>query len=243
MLQKIILGIVAIIILAGSQNLIAQEEKVSPKQGQKQKQVKKTPKKETSGQKAMQTVRCRQAGTRQQPAIKKKVAGQKAGKTVRLGRAGAGKQFAAKKRVPKQFSGKKAPRKVAGTRRGQRTLRKFNRWVSAIKKAYRQNNRKKMGRLLRRMDKVQQQLQPRRMVHGDGRIGMRERAYRARRSRHKTPRRRGRVTPALKNEEAKKIGWHHNRCQPFFFIDRKPTLEFASYIGCLPQKNPSRSYT
>lgn len=127
MLKKIILGIVALLLLVGAENLLATEKKDKPKAKQKQEQVQKGQKKQTS-----------KAKTEAKKARAKKA---KAAAVAR-------KRMEARRGKPQQFR----PSQVRPMQEGSGRL------LDELTKAYRENDREKMGQLIRKMHQFRQKV-------------------------------------------------------------------------------------
>ncbi len=143
MLKKIILGIVALLLLVGAENLLATEKKDKPKAKQKQEQVQKGQKKQTS----------------------------KAKTEAKKARAKKAKATAVRKRM------KAMPGKPQQLRPGQvRPMQEgAGRLLDELTKAYRDNDREKMGQLIRKMHQLRQRV--RKAMNAPGEAG---RDFRAR---------------------------------------------------------------
>ena len=144
MLKKIILGIVALLLLVGAENLLAMEKKDKPKAKQKQEQVQKGRKKQTS-----------KAKTEAKKARAKKA---KAAAVAR-------KRMEAMRGKPQQLR----PGQVRPMQEGSGRL------LGELTKAYRENDREKMGQLLRKMHQIRKRLQQKNDVTAKGERGFRGR--------------------------------------------------------------------
>lgn len=143
MLKKIILGIVALLLLVGAENLLAMEKKDKPKAKQKQEQVQKGQKKQTS-----------KAKTEAKKARAKKAKA-----------AAARKHMEARRGKPQQLR----PGQVRPMQEGSGRL------LDELTKAYRENDREKMGQLLRKMHQTRKRLQQKNAVATKGERGFRGR--------------------------------------------------------------------
>lgn len=124
MLKKIILGIVALLLLVGAENLLATEKKDKPKAKQQQEQVQKGQKKQTSKAKAAAVARKRMEARRGKP------------QQLRPGQA----------RPMQEGAG---------------------RLLDELTKAYRENDREKMGQLIRKMHQFRQKVRKAMGVPGE----------------------------------------------------------------------------
>lgn len=144
MLKKTMLGIAALILLVGAENLLAVEKKDKPKAKQKQEQVQKGQKKQAS---------------------KAKTEAKKARAKKAKAAAAARKRMETRRGKPQQLR----PGQVQPMQEGSGRL------LDELTKAYRENDREKMGQLLRKMHQTRKRLQQKNAVAAKGERGFRGR--------------------------------------------------------------------
>ncbi|MBA7628989.1 hypothetical protein ES703_36486 [subsurface metagenome] len=163
MSKKIMLGIVAVILLVGVENLIAQERKDRPKAEPKQK-----------GQ--VEQLRRQRAG---EEAGRGRVEGMQQRRRLRAVREAEPERVKALQQKPQQKAVREAVRmrkrveavrgKLQQLRPGQvRPMQEgAGRLLDELTKAYRENDREKMGQLIRKMNQLRQRMQKARAAPGE----------------------------------------------------------------------------
>lgn len=162
MFKKVMLGIVALILLVGAENLLAKEkeEESKPKAKQQQKQVQKETKKRKSRAKRSGK---KKAGKKTTPKRKKaspkkrrQRPAKEAAKKAKAEKARAAKARAAAARKRSEQVRDKAPQPRPGANRPAQQM--FGKWLDELTEAYRENNREKMGQLIRKMHQIRQRM-------------------------------------------------------------------------------------
>jgi len=164
MLKKVMLGIVAVILLVGAENLSAKEkeEPGKPEAKQKQKPVQKDGKKQKS--KAKQLAKTKAS---RQTTPKRRKASQKKRRQKVTKEAAVKKAKAEKARAEKAKAAAAARKRMEQVRAKGQQLRPganlpaqqmFGKWLDALTNAYRENDRKKMGQLIRKMHQLRQRV-------------------------------------------------------------------------------------
>ena len=153
MLKKAMLGIVALILLVGAENLLAKEkeEQGKPKAKQKQKQVQQDRKKQKNKAK-----RPRKQKAGKQTAPKREKASQKKRRQKPAKEAEAKKAKAAAARRPMQSVRRKVQQLRPGANLPAQQM--FSTWLDELTNAYRENDREKMGQLIRKMRQMRQRV-------------------------------------------------------------------------------------
>jgi len=146
MLKKIMLGIVVLALLAGVENLLAQEKEGKPKAKQKQKQAQKGKAKRLHKQKA---------GKEAAPKRVKALQHKRRQMVAKEAEAKKAKAAAARKRMEKDVRGKPQQFRLRQDRPMQEGS---GRLLDELTKAYRENDREKMGQLIRKMHQLRQKV-------------------------------------------------------------------------------------
>ena len=164
MLKKIMLVVVAAVFLIGTESLFAADRKKAEptqRQGARAPQQQKSQTLQVARQKAAREAQAKRAEEmrkkRQQEAMQKKRQQEAASKAQAL--RGTKQQEAAKKKSATQSRVSRRPQQ---SRTGQNLLpmqQVFGKWLDEMNKAYRDNDRQKMGQLLRRMQQLTQRVQ------------------------------------------------------------------------------------
>jgi uncharacterized protein involved in type VI secretion and phage assembly len=181
MLKKVMLGIVAVILLVGAENLLAKEkeEQGKPKAKQKQRQVQKETKKQKSKAK-----RLAKKKADKQTAPKRRKASQKKRRQKVTKEAEAKKARAEKARVEKAKAAAAARKRMEQVRGKSQQLRPganlprqqmFGKWLDELTNAYRENDREKMGQLIRKMHQLRQRVRKAMSAPGDAVRDLRDR--------------------------------------------------------------------
>ncbi len=136
MLKKTMLGIVALILLIGAENLLATEKKNKPKAKQKQGQVQKGRKKQNNKAKT-----------------KAKKAGAEKAKA------------AATARKRREQARSKSQQSRPGANLPSQQM--YGRWLDELTKAYQENDKEKMGQLIRKMRQMRQRVRNARGAPGE----------------------------------------------------------------------------
>jgi len=209
MLKKVMLGIVAVILLVGVENLSAKGKEEEDKPKAKQKQVQKDQKKQKSRAKQLHKQKAgkqtapkrrkasqkkrRQKVTKEAEAKKAKAEKARAEK-AKAEKARAEKAKAAKARAEKVKAAKaraerakaaaaarKRPEQVRGKsqqlRPGANLPRQqmFSKWLDELTNAYRENDREKMGQLIRKMHQLRQRVRKAMSAPGEAGRALRDR--------------------------------------------------------------------
>ena len=181
MLKKVMLGIVALILLVGVENLTAKEkeEEDKPKAKQKQKQVQKDQKKQKSKAKRLHKQKAgRQTTPKRRKASQKKrrqkVTKEAAAKKAKADKARAekAKAAAAARKRPEQVRGKSQQLRPGANLPRQQM---FSKWLDELTNAYRENDREKMGQLIRKMHQLRQRVRKAMSAPGEAGRALRDR--------------------------------------------------------------------
>jgi len=191
MLKKVMLGIVALILLVGAENLLAKEkeEKGKPKAKQKQKQVQKETKKQKSKARRLAKKKAdKQTAPKRRKASQKKrrqeVTKEAEAKKAKAEKARAEKAKAAIARAEKVKDAAAARKRMEQVRGKGQQLRPganlprqqmFSRWLDELTKAYRENDREKMGQLIRKMHQLRQRVRKAMSAPGEAGRAFRDR--------------------------------------------------------------------
>jgi len=165
MLKKIMLVVVAAVFLIGTESLFAADKKKAEptqRQAARAPQQQKSRTLQVARQKAAREAQAKRAEEmrkkRQQEAMQKKRQ-QEAAKKAQALRGKKPQEEAAKKKSATQSRVSRRPQQ---SRTGQNLLpmqQMFGKWLDEMNKAYRDNDRQKMGQLLRRMQQLTQRVQ------------------------------------------------------------------------------------
>jgi len=199
MLKKVMLGIVALILLVGAENLSAKEKEEQDKPKAKQKQVQKDGKKQKSRAKQLHKQKTgKQTTPKRRKASQKKrrqkVTKEAAAKKAKAVKARAEKAKAAKARAEKAKAVKaRAERTKAAAAARKRTeqvrgksqqlrpganlprQQMFSRWLDELTDAYRENDRETMGQLIRKMHQLRQRVRKAMSAPGEAGRDLRDR--------------------------------------------------------------------